>query len=259
MLGEFVLPRDGSVWTSTIIDGLAVLGVGERNARQAAARLSDQGLVDSERIGRAARWSLTPEGRRLLEAGTRRIYELGARSDGWDGHWLVVLASVPEDERAKRHRLRSRLGFLGFGFLAPGVAVSPHLDREPAADDVLHELELDDTAVVFVARTGTFVPDETIIARAWDLDGLAQDYRDFVAQFERLRPDSPRDAFGAVVSLVHEWRRFPFVDPEIPAELLPSDWPGHEAKSTFDRLRGRWAPSANSWYSALAEESSTAG
>ena len=36
------------------------------------------------------------------------------------------------------------------------------------------------------------------------------------------------------MTLVHEWRRFPFVDPEIPDELLPPGWPGHGAKAVFD-------------------------
>jgi DNA-binding transcriptional regulator PaaX len=40
MLGEFVLPFGGTVWTSTIVDGLTASDVSERNVRQAVARLS---------------------------------------------------------------------------------------------------------------------------------------------------------------------------------------------------------------------------
>lgn len=246
MLGEFVLPHGGSIWTATIIDGLAELGIGERNARQAAARLADQGLIESRRIGRSARWTLTPDGRRLLEDGTRRIYGFGGGPGGWDGSWLVVLASVPEGERAKRHHLRSRLGFGGFGFLAPGIAVSPHVDREGFANDVLRQLDL--PAIVFVARTGTYAPDREIIERAWDLDGLARRYRAFVEEFEPGGSGEGRSAFASVVSLVHEWRRFPFDDPEIPAELLPARWPAPAAKAVFDARRSDWLDAATAWY-----------
>ena len=255
ILGEFALPHGGTIWTSTIIDGLGALGVSERNARQAAARLAEDGLVVSERVGRAARWGLTVEGRRLLEAGARRIYGFGSSPAPWDGCWLVVYVSVAEGERASRHRLRTQLGFAGFGFLGAGVAVSPHLDREGLATDLLRELDLD--AVVFVARTGSFAPDEEVIARAWDLDELGGRYRAFVDEFAKVGPEAGVDAFAAVAALVHEWRRFPFDDPEIPAELLPAGWPGAEAKRTFDERRASWLPSATAWFLEAERRSTT--
>ncbi len=248
MLGEFVLPHGGSVWTSTIVDGLARLDITERNARQAAARLSDQGLIASERVGRSARWTLTEEGRRLLEEGSDRIDRFAIEPLAWSHRWLVVLASVPEDERAKRHQLRSRLGFAGFGFLGPGVAVSPHIDREANANAILRELDLDGTAIVFIGETGSLVPDAEIMRRAWDLAELAERYRMFTQDAERSAPASDGDSFAAVIELVHEWRRFPFDDPEIPDELLPGDWPGTSAKELFDDRRVRWAPAAIDWF-----------
>ncbi len=129
--------------------------------------------VRSEKDGRRARWHLTDAGRRLLVEGTTRIYELGAGDDRWDGRWLVVLCSVPEEQRAKRHQLRTQLEFAGFGFLAPGVAVSPHLDREGPANAVLAELGLLPGAMVFRAEAGDLVEADDLLARAWDLDTLA--------------------------------------------------------------------------------------
>src|SRR5262245_766981 len=97
VLGEFVLPHQGSVWTSTVVRSLGLLGVEERNARQALARLADQDVVRSERDGRRARWQLTATGRDLLTSGTERIYGFGAGDGAWNGRWLVVLCSVPEE------------------------------------------------------------------------------------------------------------------------------------------------------------------
>lgn len=251
MLGELVLPDGDAVWTSTIVDGLALLDVGERNARQAAARLAEDGLVVSERVGRLARWRLTASGRRLLEDGTERIYRFGAVPPSWDRRWLVVLAPVPEDERAKRHQLHRRLEFAGFGFLGPTVAVSPHVEREAAAESLLRELGLDATAIVLLAETGSFVPDEEIIRRAWDLDELGERYRAFLAEFEHRRASTPPAAFAGVLDLVHGWRGFPFDDPEIPDELMPPDWPGKAAKELFDERRAAWSPLAVEWFRAL--------
>ena len=248
ILGEFVLPHAGSMWTSTVVGALGVLGVDERNARQAVGRLADQGIVESERAGRKARWHLTNHGRRLLTEGTTRIYEFGGQDDRWDGRWLVVLCSVPEDQRAKRHQLRSQLGFAGFGFLAPGVAVSPHLDREANAATVLNDLSLLPGAVMFRAEPADTSDAGELIRRAWDVDSLAEAYERFLGEFGRRSPRTDDARFAAVVDLVHEWRRFPFVDPEIPLPLLPRRWPGRRAKQLFDDRHRVWASAANAWY-----------
>jgi phenylacetic acid degradation operon negative regulatory protein len=248
VLGEFVLPHHGSIWTSTVVDALALAGVGEGNARQAAARLKDQSLLDVERHGRRARWHLTAAGIHLLTAGTERIYGFGAGADAWDGTWIVVLTAVPEDQRGRRHQLRSQLTFAGFGFIAPGTAVSPHPDREGVAVEILRQLDLIDGAIVLLARSGSTAGDDEILRRAWDLDALASRYESFVASFERRQPRTPEGRFAALVELVHEWRRFPFDDPEIPARLLPGTWPGRRAKQLFDARHMTWSADANVWY-----------
>jgi phenylacetic acid degradation operon negative regulatory protein len=248
MFGEFVRPHGGGVWTSTIVDALALLDVNERNARQAVARLNEQHIVDPERHGRRTRWHLTEFGFRLLTDGAKRIYEFGDDRKEWDSHWLVVLSSVPEEQRAKRHQLRSQLAFAGFGFIGSGIAVSPHTDREPIANSILAGLELDGSAIVLLAEAGSFVAAEEIIRRAWDLDELAGRYAAFVEEFARRQPRGPEGRFVALVELVHAWRRFPFGDPEIPDRLLPARWPGRRAKQLFDDRRAAWSESANEWF-----------
>jgi len=248
LLGEFALPHDGAVWTSTIVDALGLLDISERNARQAVARLRDQEIVEPERHGRRTRWHLTDWGQKLLTVGSERIYQFGAVGQSWDSRWLVVLTSVPEDQRAKRHQLRSQLEFAGFGFIGPGIAVSPHVNREGIATSILQELDLREGAIVLLAQTGNLVPDEEMIRRAWDLDELAGRYADFVGEFERRQPRSLPARFTSLVELVHAWRRFPFGDPEIPDALLPAQWPGRRAKQLFDVRHAAWTQSANEWF-----------
>ena len=79
LLGEFVLPRPGAVWTQTIVGVLDGLGVEEKAARQALARTAADGWLASERVGRSVRWSLTESGQHLLTAGAERIYAFAAR------------------------------------------------------------------------------------------------------------------------------------------------------------------------------------
>jgi phenylacetic acid degradation operon negative regulatory protein len=251
ILGEFVLPRGGEAWTQSLVQALGVLDVEEKNARQALSRLATQGLIDRARDGRRVRWRLTPAGRQLLSEGTRRIYGFGEGDSDWDAHWLVVLCSVPEDQRARRHQLRTRLAFAGFGFLGPGVAITPHVDREPLANGVLKDLDLVDNAVVLIAEAGDLVPAHELLHRSWNLEALGEAYDDFLRRFERRRPGTARAQYAELVSLVHEWRRFPFVDPEPPETLLPPGWPGHRAKALFDERHRRWSRGANAYFDAL--------
>lgn len=251
LLGEFVLPGGGTVWTGTMVAGLGQLGFGERNARQALARLGDDGLIEPERQGRKTRWHLTESGRRLLEAGAERIYGFGRRGETWDGRWLVLHCAVPETMRRERHQLHTRLSFEGFGFLSPTMAVSPHCQLEETAGSVVAELGLTELATVLTANTGQLSPDATILDRAWDLTGLQHDYRAFLQSAERHDPVDDGERFAALGRLVNDWRRFPFIDPEFPHELLPDDWAGHAAREHFERCRARWGPAAMAHYAEL--------
>ena len=175
VLGELVLPHGGAIWTSTVVRAPRRCST-SRSATPARplARLADQGTLRSEKHGRRARWHLTDAGRRLLVDGTERIYELGAGDDRWDGRWLVVLCSVPEDQRAKRHQLRTQLGSPGSGSSPPASPCRPHLDREPAANAVLAELDLLPGRWCSVPRPATSSRPDDLLARAWDLDALAR-------------------------------------------------------------------------------------
>ena len=49
-------------------------------------------------------------------------------------------------------------------------------------------------------------------------------YDAFVDRFTRARPRTPEAAFREQTLMVHEWRRFPFVDPELPEALTVACW-----------------------------------
>lgn len=253
MLGEFVHPAGGSVWTSTVVEGLATTGITERNARQAIARLGDQGIAAAERHGRRTRWHLTDHGTRLLATGTERIYSFGHRADTWDESWLLVICSIPETQRAVRHRFRTQLTFEGFGFLSPSIAVSPHADREKAAADILDELGLAGSALMFRSASGAHTSDESVLRTAWDLESLAAGYTEFIERFDRddLDDTDGRAAFGTTLQLVDDWRRFPFIDPELPSTLLPDEWVGTRAQHVFDERRTRGHCAAVDWFETL--------
>ncbi len=251
VLGEFVLPSGRPVWTSALIELLGDLEVAEKAARQAIMRTADSGWIEGSRIGRETRWALTAAGTRLLKEGTERIYGFAAEDGPWDGRWLVLSVGVPENNRTLRQRLRTRLGWAGLGWLEAGTWVTPRVDRESEACEVLDELGLLAGSWSFVATAGQ-VGDERSLARsAWDLDTIERRYEDFLDLVGRKRPRTDRQALVAQVRLVQEWRRFPLLDPGLPRELLPPRWSGSRAADVFRERHASWAPRAQRAWTEL--------
>jgi phenylacetic acid degradation operon negative regulatory protein len=240
VLGEFVLPAGETAWTSAFIDVLARLGVEEKATRQALMRTAADGWLGSDRVGRRTMWRLTPAAERLLIDGTRRIYGFPGSDTAWDGRWLVVLARAPETERPTRHLLRTRLSWAGLGSPAPGVWISPHAARLDEVEKALADAGAAD-AQVFVGTHAGFGDLATLARQAWDLDAIEARYEEFVTRF---RGRAQRDALTGTVELVHAWRRFPWIDPALPAELLPKPWQGGAAARLFARLHARWSDRA---------------
>lgn len=251
VLGEYVLPRDRAVWTATLVDALALFDIEEKSARQALARTAAEGWLVSERQGRRVRWSLTPPGRRLLTEGAQRIYDFGRELREWDGRWLMVLVSVPESKRDLRHRLRTQLTWAGFGSPGPGVWVSPHVGSEGEANSIVSQLDVG-APMSFIASYGQIGDEESLVARSWDLRELEDRYEIFIDEFTGVNPGAGKAVLEAQTRLVHEWRRFPFLDPRLPDRLLPSHWSGTKAAELFHHKHDEWRESAQQAWDGLA-------
>ena len=103
-------------------------------------------------------------------------------------------------------------------------------------------------AVSFVSRFGALGEERDLIAAAWDVDELQQHYRSFMGRFRSVKARDDSSAFAAVTRLVHEWRRFAFGDPVLPAALLPAEWSGTRAKELYDDRIGEWLTAAERWF-----------
>lgn len=249
LLGEYVLPRSGSVWQETLVAALSSVGYRQQAARQALSRSTRDGWLATERRGRRARMSLTSPIAELLRTGADRIYSFGQPWQ-WDGRWLVVVLRVPEERRAVRHQLRSRLAWTGLGSLGSGVWLTPHVERENELVSAINDESAAD-ATSFVAEFGRIGDPEQLVADAWDLDRVREQYVAFIDDFSRIRASKPGECFRLQTLLVHAWRKFPFLDPDLPAGLLPSRWPRQRAQALFVDRHERWKPAARAYFEEL--------
>lgn len=231
LLGAYVYPDEQLVWSGGLVRLLGELDFSPGAARVALARLTRRDLLARVREGRLVHYRVTPRATALLREGERRIFTLG-RDTRPAGEWTILSHAVPDERRLERGRLARRLRFLGFGSLQDGVWISPH-DRAAEVASLLEELDLVGHAAVVLGRPAGPTDVEALVARAWDVDGLAQRYQAFEVAFGKHAGHAEgngladREAFLVRTRLAHTFRQFPSLDPGLPDEVVPTR--GHRA------------------------------
>ncbi|WFE26173.1 PaaX family transcriptional regulator C-terminal domain-containing protein [Solwaraspora sp. WMMD791] len=253
VLGDYLRPTRRPAPTSAFIDAFGRLGVAEPACRQALVRASADGWLISRRDGRYTWWRLSPAFEHFLDIGAGRILGFTGAQPGWDRRWLLLLARLPERDRAVRHLLHTRLGWLGFGRPAPGAWVSTHTGRVKEVEFLLREVGAYERAQLFLSEHlgGGDLP--SLVRQAWDLDELERAYQEFIDEFTSPPSDDPIVRF---TRLVHAWRRLPLIDPVLPAELLPDPWIGEPAVRLFHDQHTRWEPAAIREWERISQEAS---
>ncbi len=235
--------RDEHNWLSVaaLVRLMSELGVDGQAVRSSVSRLKRRDTLRSLSVAGSAGYSLSPAALEVLREGDARIFQT-PRASLADG-WVVVVFSVPESERERRHELRTQLSRLGFGTAAPGVWVAPaHLAGETAR--VLARSGLAQYAEMFRGDHLGFADLAAKVREWWDLDELSARSAEFISRFrpvaDRLavRQVSDADAFRDYVPMLTTWRRLPYLDPGLPLELLPAGWSGEAAAGLFAELNG---------------------
>jgi phenylacetic acid degradation operon negative regulatory protein len=254
VFGDYVRYHGGELPLRALVSLLECFDVAEATTRMMMSRLRERGVFSTRRQGRQTVYRLTPSGLAVLEEGRSRIFD--RRQSSWTGSWSLVIYSVPETDRAARERVRRSLQWLGFGQLAAGTWISPH----ERLDDVERALRDEGTTRLDVlhASSRSLEDDRAFAARCWDLDGLRLAYLDLSARIDaRLAAYAgseldDRETFIERMWLVHEYRKFPYRDPDLPRELLPVDWPGAHAHAAFLRAHELLRNGAERYYLRVA-------
>jgi phenylacetic acid degradation operon negative regulatory protein len=263
LYGDYIRHVGGSIQIGSLVRLLSDLGVSQQGIRSAVSRMKRSGLLRVERQGTRSLYSMTATGSKIIEAGALRIFQFPSHQDAWDGQWHLITYSVPEDERESRDRLRRELSWMGFGMLTNALWISPHDHREEISS-LTDLLGVSSRVEMFTARHDGFSAPQVIAARCWDLPSINARYAEFIKKYKpmynehcRLLADGkdiePSEYFVRRFNLIHEFRRFPYLDPELPMELLPSDWRGTDAATLFRQYHDLLAEKANTFFSTVYE------
>ncbi|GLY06648.1 PaaX family transcriptional regulator C-terminal domain-containing protein [Actinoplanes sp. NBRC 101535] len=253
LFGDYLRYRGGETRLRGLVSLMECFDVPSATTRVVVNRLRNEGWLESRRDGRETIYALTGAAWELFDEGRSRIFDR-VRSP-WDGQWHMVIYTVPETERTLRGQLRKKLSWWGFGPLSPAVWLSPHDRLEQVKNEFIKEpaVQLD----VFRSRSAGLESDRDIASRAWDLKELDSDYVDLLEVYQPRLADyragrlTGRAALVERTQLIHDYRLFPFRDPDLPSDLLPDGWHGRLAHEIFLEAHGLLRTAADAYVDEL--------
>ena len=255
---DCVSQHGGSIWLGSLIRALAPLGINERLVRTSVFRLVNDGWLSVRKIARRSYYSFTDSGKSQFEQVARRIYQ--AEQQEWDEVWtLLVLSSVPAE---KKDELRKKLLWQGFGQLGSDLFAHHRFDNQ-SLDEILNETNVINDVVILRAEAHEFhsgVALKALAQEKWCIAELEERYKRFFVIFrpvldaikKKIKLD-PEVCFLLRILLIHEYRIILLKDHDLPIDLLPSDWPGLNARNLTINLYSRLSPMAEDFITSELE------
>lgn len=243
VFGDCVYHHGGIISLASLIQLMDVFGFNERSVRTAVFRLVQNGWLVSEKIGRTSYYRVTENSRQSFVQADAKIYNFNHME--WDKKWdLVLLSSVELDNK---QTLKKELEWLGFANIASNVMAYPgceHLKLQ----NLLLNLKMTEQVVLFEAETLHFWQDsyptvKRMVEVNWPIrelharyDKFIRDFREFMNLVESTDDLDAMQAFQVRILLIHQYRRILLKDPDLPFELLPSNWLSLNARNLTNNL-----------------------
>jgi phenylacetic acid degradation operon negative regulatory protein len=231
VLATALLGADQPHLTVGELVGMASLfGISDGAARTCLWRMVSNGELASDDGTYALAGALLERRQRVDEAS--RIDDQAAPP--WDGTWELAVVSLERRSAADRLALRKAATALHLAELREGVWIRPdNLDRDrlPTLRAVL------DAQCVHFHNAATGIPADTVRS-LFSLDDWATDARRLMVAVrdeldtEAVAADDFTYRFGLSVAVVRHLQ----LDPLLPAELIPQEWPGQDLRSAYRRF-----------------------
>ncbi|MDG5473046.1 phenylacetic acid degradation operon negative regulatory protein PaaX [Jeotgalibacillus sp. ET6] len=261
LYGDYIRHYGNKIWVGSLIRLLNEFGHNDQAVRAAISRMNKQGWVQGEKKGNKSFYSLTQRGSARMEEAAKRIFKL--KPEEWDGKWRMLMYTIPEEIRSVRDELRKELVWSGFGSLSTSCWISPH-NLEEQVKGLIEKYEIGEYVDFFVADYIAPQTNQSLVNKSWDLNEINAKYKWFINEYkpkyitdkEQILNGKTLDAecFVKRTELVHEYRKFLFVDPGLPQELLPEKWLGDEAAYLFDAYYSELAQPALRFFESVFGE-----
>jgi phenylacetic acid degradation operon negative regulatory protein len=206
----------------------SLFGISEGAARTCLWRMVSNGELTSDGGTYALAGDLLERRQRVDDASRT------AATRPWDGTWELAVVSLDRRSAADRLALRKAATALHLAELREGIWIRPDNldpDRLPTLRAVL------DRQCVHFHGAATDIPAETVRS-LFSLDDWAADAQRLTRALhdevdaEAVGVDDFAYWFGLSVTVVRHLQ----LDPLLPAELIPQEWPGQDLRSAYRRF-----------------------
>ncbi|GMA51363.1 PaaX family transcriptional regulator [Alicyclobacillus contaminans] len=266
LFGDYFRDLNVEVWVGSLIQYLEPFGITSGATRVTLSRMVQQGYVSARRIGQKSFYRLSEKGKRRILDGVTRVYDW--EDPRWDRNWQVVSCNLLDMDKDLRDAVQKELQWMGFGSLGRGIWISPH-PRYAQLKQMMDEYQVQARVHVFTGAYEGLGSALDLVEQAWNLAEIEEKYEAFLLEFgpryQRVHQSSiqgslsERDAFVERALLVHEFRKFLFVDPRLPRELLPANWAGERARKLFKDFHEFLTPKAERFFYDRLETAEAAG
>lgn len=234
--GDAVVPRGGEVWLGVVSALTERLRINPGTLGAALSRLTAEGWLERERVGRRSRYRLDSRGLEAFDEAARRVY--GLDDDDWSGAWSLRMAPAGSEPEAWQAA--------GFGVLGPDLYLRPERTRPRPAPEGIEFRS---------APPAESIPE--LAARAFPLERAEAGYARFTREFLPLRRAleegaklDPDDAIAARTLLVHAYRRLVLRSAPLPAAALPPHGERRECRIWVGELYRALLPASEAWLGA---------
>ncbi|MFP3511341.1 phenylacetic acid degradation operon negative regulatory protein PaaX [Peribacillus sp. SIMBA_075] len=259
--GDYIRNYGSKIWIGSLIRLLKEFGHNEQGVRVAVSRMVKQGWIQSEKQGNKSYYFLTDRGVQRMDEAANRIYKM--KPNDWDGKWRVLMYTIPEDKRQLRDDFRKELIWSGFGSFSSGCWISPN-DLEKQTHRLIEKYDIIEYVDFFISEYKGPKENQSLVEKSWHLEEIENKYEEFIEKYSKQfivhqsiisRGEmSDADCFVERTNLVHEYRKFLFIDPGLPKELLPSKWNGNHAALLFSQYYQVLAEPASRFFESVFQE-----
>ncbi|QED47682.1 phenylacetic acid degradation operon negative regulatory protein PaaX [Cytobacillus dafuensis] len=261
LYGDYISHYGSKIWIGSLIRLLSEFGHNDQSVRAAISRMNKQGWVQSEKIGNKSYYSLTTRGQKRIDEAAKRIFKL--MPEKWDGQWRILMYTIPEEIRNVRDELRKELVWSGFGSLSNSCWISAN-NLEKQVFDLIEKYDIHNYVDFFISKYAGPHENIRLVEKSWNLEEINGKYQEFISEYSqkyiidknKIQKGQMSDAecFVERTKLVHEYRKFLFVDPGLPEELLPEKWLGSHASALFSDYYKELAEPASRFFESIFKE-----
>lgn len=183
----------------------------------------------------ALKFKITSSGKVRIE---KQITFNKFKEDRWVGKWQIIIFDIPEREKKLRGALREKLTTLGFKRWQESVYLSP-FKITAEISEFIKTHDLAHYIIIFESKKISFLTNEEIARKIWDLETLNTAYREIIRLCGNLNSELNKKKIHQE-KIIELWQKaretyheLLLIDSGLPKELLPNDWLGKEARELF--------------------------